>query len=159
MINVPGANLAFAVDYCGVKSGREVDKFAALGLSRVPAHRVRAPLIDECPLAIECRVRNLIPLGSHHMFIAEVLAVDVEAALIDRSGRLQLEKAALLVLQSRPVLPGFQPFGEIRIFRSKKEDVNAQSTSGLPRRSGGRRADSRPRRATPPGRRKCTSGW
>ena len=140
VINVPGANLAFAVDYCGVKSGREVDKFAALGLRRVPAHQVRAPLIDACPLAIECRVRNLIPLGSHHVFIAEVLAVDVESALIDRSGRLQLEKAALLCYNHGQYCRVSTPLGKFGFSVQKKGRKHKSSPRGLARYRGSRRA-------------------
>jgi flavin reductase (DIM6/NTAB) family NADH-FMN oxidoreductase RutF len=95
-VNIPGGGLAFAVDYCGVKSGREVDKFAKLGLGREKARKVGAPLIRECPLAIECRVKSIIELGSHHMFIAEVVAVDVEEGLVDSKGKFRLERAGLL---------------------------------------------------------------
>ncbi len=95
-VNLPVKKLTRAVDYCGVKSGREVDKFAVLGLSRERASTVAAPLIAECPVSIECRVSRIVELGSHHMFLADVLAVDVEESLIDRRGRLRLEDAELL---------------------------------------------------------------
>lgn len=95
-VNLPGKKLARAVDYCGVKSGREVDKFAALRLSRERASVIAAPLIAECPVSIECRVSRIIELGSHHMFLADVLAVNVEESLIDGRGRLRLEDAELL---------------------------------------------------------------
>lgn len=96
VVNIPGQGLSRAVDYCGVKSGREVDKFKVLGLTREEAWQVAAPLIGECPLALECRVKRIIELGSHHMFIAEVLAVDAEESLIDRRGRFHLESVPLL---------------------------------------------------------------
>ncbi len=96
VINIPGRDLAFAVDYCGVKSGRDVDKFDRLHLTREDGHAVGAPLIAECPLSIECRVKEIMELGSHHMFIADVVAVDVEEKLIDSAGKFHLEDAHLL---------------------------------------------------------------
>lgn len=96
VVNLPGKRLARVVDYCGVRSGRDLDKFAALGLTRQKASAVAAPLIAQCPVAIECRLSRIIELGSHHMFLADVLAVDVEESLIDRRGRLRLEEAELL---------------------------------------------------------------
>jgi flavin reductase (DIM6/NTAB) family NADH-FMN oxidoreductase RutF len=96
VVNLPGENLAFAVDFCGVKSGRELDKFDKANLHTERASIVKAPLIKECPVAIEVRVESVNPLGSHHMFIGRVLAVNVEKSLIDKSERLRLDKAKLL---------------------------------------------------------------
>ena len=96
VINVPDKKLVREVDWCGVKSGRDVDKFAELGLDRQQANKVNCALIEEAPLAIECVVRKTVPLGSHDMFIAEVVAVDVDRELIDDTGRLCLDKAELL---------------------------------------------------------------
>lgn len=84
-----------AADFCGVRSGREVDKFAACGLTPQAASAVSAPLLAESPLSIECRVRQVLELGSHHMFLADVVAVDVEERLVDRQGKLHLERAGL----------------------------------------------------------------
>jgi flavin reductase (DIM6/NTAB) family NADH-FMN oxidoreductase RutF len=96
VVNLPGEALARAVDYCGVKSGRDVDKFEAMRLTRGKAARVSAPLIEECPVSLECRVKKILELGSHHMFIAEVAAVDVEENLLDETGKLRLDRAHLL---------------------------------------------------------------
>lgn len=96
VINLTTQGLAKAVDFCGVKSGRDTDKFAAMKLERVPASAVSAPLIAESPISIECRVKQIIELGSHDMFLAEVLAVDVDERYLDRNGRLSLEKAGLI---------------------------------------------------------------
>jgi len=84
------------VDWCGVVSGRVEDKFAGAGLSPAPALKVGCPIVLECPLNIECRVRHSLSLGSHTMFVAEVLAVQVSSVLLDARGRLCLEKAGLL---------------------------------------------------------------
>ena len=95
-VNLPPARLAAAVDFCGVVSGRDVDKFAALHLTPLPGARVSAPLVAECPLGLECRVAQRIRLGSHDLFIANILAVQVDEALLDGKGRLALEKAGLM---------------------------------------------------------------
>jgi len=96
VVNLTTEKLAFATDFCGVKSGRNVDKFAAANLTPEKASRVDVPLIGESPVNIECIVRNAVELGSHVMFIGEIVAVDVDEALIDEYGKLCLEKAGLI---------------------------------------------------------------
>lgn len=94
VINLTTEDLAFATDWCGVKSGRDVDKFREMKLTPVPAQVVKAPLIAESPLSIECRVTEVKELGSHDMFIAEVVAVDADDSLIDKTtGQFQLNHA------------------------------------------------------------------
>lgn len=95
VINLTSAELVRAADFCGVKSGRDLDKFAACSLTALPAQKVCAPVLGESPLSLECRVKQIMELGTHHMFLAEILAVDVEESLIDKSGKLHLEKAGL----------------------------------------------------------------
>ncbi|MBR3008338.1 MAG: flavin reductase family protein [Stomatobaculum sp.] len=94
VVNLTTEKLVRAADLCGVKSGRDTDKWKLAGLTPEKASRVAAPLIAESPVNIECRVTDMIPLGSHHMFLGEVLAVQVDASLLDRNGRLDLQKAA-----------------------------------------------------------------
>ena len=96
VINLPTDALVRAVDLCGVKSGRDTDKFALTGLTPVPAFSVSAPMIAECPVSIECKVREMIPLGSHDMFMADITGVAAAKELLDEKGRLALEKAGLL---------------------------------------------------------------
>jgi flavin reductase (DIM6/NTAB) family NADH-FMN oxidoreductase RutF len=96
VVNVPSLGQAKALDWCGVVSGRNEDKFAGAGLTPAPALKVGCPIVLECPLNIECRVRKSLQLGSHTMFLAEVVAVQVSAALIDSKGLLRLEKGGLL---------------------------------------------------------------
>lgn len=96
VVNVPSLRQARAVDWCGVVSGRDEDKFAAAGLTPSAALKVGPPIVLECPLNIECRVRQSMELGSHTMFVAEVVAVQVSADLMDGKGRLRLEKCGLL---------------------------------------------------------------
>jgi flavin reductase (DIM6/NTAB) family NADH-FMN oxidoreductase RutF len=96
VVNVPSLGQARAVDWCGVVSGRSEDKFAGAELTPAPALKVGCPIVLECPLNIECRVRKSLKLGSHTLFVAEVVAVQVTSALIDAKGRLRLEKGGLL---------------------------------------------------------------
>jgi flavin reductase (DIM6/NTAB) family NADH-FMN oxidoreductase RutF len=96
VVNVPSAEQARAVDWCGVVSGREVDKFAGIGLTPGPALKAGCPIVSECPLNIECRVRKTLELGSHTMFVAQVIAVQVSSELVDARGRLRLEKGGLI---------------------------------------------------------------
>lgn len=97
VINLTTEDLAFATDYCGVRSGRDEDKFASLGLHREKASRVKAPLLAEAPVNIECRTEQVLELGSHHMFVARVLAVHVDERLLDEKGKLHLEKSRPIV--------------------------------------------------------------
>ncbi len=96
VVNLPGAAQARAVDWCGVASGREHDKFAKSGLTPLPSLKVRPPGVAECPVNLECRVTQTLELGSHTLFLAEILAVQVDAALVEPGGRLALEKAGLI---------------------------------------------------------------
>ena len=97
VVNMTTKKLAKAADYCGVRSGRDVDKWKETGLTPEKAQAVSVPLIAESPVNIECRVKEVLELGSHHMFLAEVLAVDVDESLLDMGGRLALEKAEPVV--------------------------------------------------------------
>lgn len=83
VINLTTKSLVFAADWCGVKSGREHDKFEEMGLTPVPSTKVRAPMIKESPVNIECVVREIKELGTHHMFISEVVAVNADKKFYD----------------------------------------------------------------------------
>lgn len=96
VINLPGKDMAFATDFSGVKSGRDIDKFKHLNLTKEAATKVNVPMIGECPVNIECKVRDIINLGSHSMFISDVLAVNVDEKLIDENDKLNLDKANLI---------------------------------------------------------------
>ena len=97
VINLTTKELAWATDYCGVKSGRDVDKFKECKLTPVPAEHIKAPMIGESPVNIECRVREIKELGSHHMFIAEVLAVHADEKYMNEKNKFCLEKAEPIV--------------------------------------------------------------
>ncbi len=96
VINIPTWKLAPAVDTVGVKSGRDFDKFALTGLNAEPCAKIKAPQIKECPVSMECKVMEVRSFGTHDMFLAEVIAVNVDEEFIDEHGALNLEKAGLL---------------------------------------------------------------
>lgn len=97
-VNLPTESLVRAVDWCGVKSGRDHDKFSETGLHAAAGSVLTGcPILAESPLSLECRVVQRIPLGSHDLFLAEVAAVDVDECLLDEAGRLCLSRAKLIV--------------------------------------------------------------
>ena len=95
VINLTSADMIKALDGCGMLTGAKVDKFAKFGLIKEQASEVSCPLVEQSPLSLECRVTDVIELGSHHMFLADVVAVDVDEHLIDANGKLRLDKANL----------------------------------------------------------------
>ncbi|MBP5237094.1 MAG: flavin reductase family protein [Clostridia bacterium] len=94
-INLTSASLARAADYCGTHTGRKVDKFEKCSLARQKASAVSCPIIGESPVSLECRVSDVIELGSHYMFLADIVAVDVAEDLIGEDGRMHIQRAKL----------------------------------------------------------------
>jgi flavin reductase (DIM6/NTAB) family NADH-FMN oxidoreductase RutF len=84
------------VDSCGVKSGRDIDKFKTFGITAEESFNVSAPSIAECPVSIECKVKQIIPLGTHDMFISDIVGISVKEELINKNGRLCLDRAGLM---------------------------------------------------------------
>lgn len=111
VINLASEKLAFATDFCGVKSGREINKFQSQNLTPMPGEHVKCPMIKESPVNIECRVREVHEYPSHDMFVADILAVHADENLLDEKGKLEIEKAGLICynhgdyfgLQSKPL--------------------------------------------------------
>lgn len=97
VINLTTRDLVYATDYCGVKSGRDVDKFKELGLTPAAASVVKAPLIKESPVNLECRISQTLSLGSHELFLAEVVAVHADRRYMDEQNKFHLEKAEPIV--------------------------------------------------------------
>ncbi len=97
VINLTTEKLVRATDWCGVRSGREFDKFKEMGLTPGKSAHVSAPLIEESPVNLECRTEQILELGSHHMFIAEVVGVDVDERYLDKNGKFQLNEARPMV--------------------------------------------------------------
>ena len=96
VVNLTTKNLVYSTDYCGVKSGRDVNKFTHLKLTPYESKHVKAPSIYESPVNIECKVNKILELGSHHMFIADVVGVTIEDKYLDEKNRFCLDKADLI---------------------------------------------------------------
>ena len=95
-LNMPPISLTYAVDFCGVKSGRDIDKIKQMKLDLDPGEKIPVPSIVQCPVSLECKVINIIELGSHHLFLGEVLLTKVEESLIDSKGKIDFKKANLI---------------------------------------------------------------
>ena len=96
VINLTTEALVRATDFCGVRSGRDMNKFEVCHLTPEVSPNLGCPMIAESPLSIECKVTNIIELGSHDMFLADIVGVQVDESLLDANGRLALEKAGLM---------------------------------------------------------------
>ena len=96
VINLTNENLAFATDWCGVRSGAKFDKFKEMKLTKEKANFVKCPLIKESPVSVECKVKEIKELGSHHMFVAEVLAINADEKYIDEKGAFDISKCDLI---------------------------------------------------------------
>ena len=96
VINLTNRQLAYATDWCGVRSGEKYDKFKEMKLHKEKANFVSAPLIKESPVSIECKVKDIIKLGSHDMFVAEVLSIDADEKYIDEKGAFDISKCDLI---------------------------------------------------------------
>lgn len=108
VINLTTENLAKQTDWCGVRSGDKFDKFKEMGLHKEKANFVRCPLIKESPVSIECKVKEIQELGSHHMFIAEVLSIDADDKYIDEKGAFDISKCNLIAYANG----GYYPLGK-----------------------------------------------
>ncbi len=95
VVNLTTESLVRAADFCGVRSGKDVNKWKETGLTPLAAPETGCPMIAESPLSLECQVTDVIPLGSHEMFLADILSVQVDPHLIDKAGRLCLDRAKL----------------------------------------------------------------
>ncbi len=94
-INLTSSKLVRSADFCGVYTGAKVNKFEKCGLHKEEATEISCPLIAESPMSLECKVTDVIPLGTHDMFLADIVAVDVDESLVDKDGKLCLDKADL----------------------------------------------------------------
>ena len=127
VINLVSKEICRAADFCGVRSGRDLDKFEAAGLTREKASTVKVPLVKESPVNIECKVTQVLELGSHDMFLAKVTAVQVDESLLDEKGKLDLNKAHLVAYSHGE----YQTFDNIlgtfgySVKKDKKEKRNA----------------------------------
>jgi len=117
VLNLPTTRILEAVDRCGTTSGREVDKFALTGLTPLPAHRVRPPLIAECPVNLECRVIDVQEIGDHDMFVGEVLVEHVDAEALDADGNIDVSRLDVLCFLNWEYWSLGERLGKIRFTR------------------------------------------
>lgn len=96
VINLTNEKLVYKTDWCGVKSGKDYDKFEQMHLTKEKANFVKCPLIKESPVSVECKVRQIKKMGSHHMFIAEVLSIDADKSYINEKGTFDISKCHLI---------------------------------------------------------------
>ncbi|MBQ8895272.1 MAG: flavin reductase family protein [Clostridia bacterium] len=122
-VNLPSTKMVRALDFCGVRSGKDINKFEATGLTKSDSFAVKCKSIAESPLTLECKVDKIIPLGSHDMFIADIVAVAVDESIIDENGRLMLEHADLLAYSHGDYFTLGKKIGDFGFSVRKKKTV------------------------------------
>lgn len=139
VINLTTKKLARATDYCGVRSGKDVDKWKECRLTKGRASSLKyAPVIEESPVNIECRVKSIQELGSHHMFLAEVTAVQADEAYMDEKGRFDLNKTGLIAYSHGEYLDLGKKLGTFG-YSVKKKNAAVQKRRGQRKQGAGRR--------------------
>ena len=127
VINLTTKDLAYAADWCGVRSGRDVDKFESMGLSAIAAETLQyAPVIAQSPLSLECRVKQVTELGSHHMFLAEVTAVQVSEKYMNVNGKFELNKTGLVAYSHGEYFELGKKIGKFGYSVEKKKNKNCK---------------------------------
>ena len=121
MVNLTTKKMVGDVDYCGVRSGREHDKWTERGLEKMEASKVNCPALAASPVQIECKVREILELGSHHMFVADVVHVSVDEAYMDEKNRFHLEKADPIVYSHGTYFDLGKPLGTFGYSVRKKK--------------------------------------
>ena len=121
VINLTPAALVKEADYCGIYTGKKVDKFAKCKLTKEQATALSCPMIAECPVSIECKVTDIVPLGSHDMFMADIVAVNVAEELFDKNGKFHLEKADLIAYAHGEYFALGKRLGNIGFSTNKKK--------------------------------------
>ncbi len=130
VINLPTESLVRAIDWCGVRSGRDYDKFAEMGLHATPSQVLEGcPVLEESPVNLECKVTQIIPLGTHDLILAEVVAVNVDESLLDESGKLCLERANLIVFSHGEYITLGKTLGTFGYSVRKKKKPSKKRTS------------------------------
>ena len=123
-INLTNENLAYATDWCGVKSGKDFDKFKEMHLTKEKANFVKCPIIKESPVSVECKVIEVKDLGSHTMFLAEVLSIDPDEKYIDENGGFDISKCKLIAYANGGYYVLGKKIGKFRIFCKKKKKIS-----------------------------------
>ena len=133
VINLTNKDLAFATDWCGVRSGKDYDKFKEMKLHKEKAKFVKCPIIKESPVAVECKVKEIVELGSHHMFIAEVLSIDADEKYMDDKGSFDISKCNLIAYANGGYYPLGKKIGKFgySVQRKKKNKKNTNNRKKL----------------------------
>lgn len=134
VINLVTEKLVYACDYCGVKSGRDIDKFAEMKLTAKKGEKVDAPIIYESPVNIECKVKEIIPLGTHDMFLAEVVSVQVSDDYLDETGKFHFDKAKPICYSHGAYYGLGKKLGTFGYSVKKKEDKKGAKKPASPRK-------------------------
>lgn len=134
VINLVTKDLTFATDYCGVTSGRDVDKFEKMKLTPLPSKVICAPGIAESPVNIECKVTQVIPLGSHDLFLAEVVGVTVDDELLDDTGKFCLNDAGLVAYSHGEYFLLGEKLGKFGYSVRKKTKAKSKKTKAVPKK-------------------------
>ncbi len=124
VINLTTESLAYATDWCGVKSGANVDKFKEMKLTKQKANFVKCPMIEESPVSVECKVKEIRDLGTHHMFVAEVLAINADDKYIDEKGGFDISKCNLMAYANGGYYPLGKKIGKFGYSVEKKKNKN-----------------------------------
>ena len=129
VINLTTEDLVKATDWCGVKTGEKVDKFKEMKLHKEKAQFVKAPLIKESPVSIECKVKDIIKLGSHDMFVAEVLSIDADEKYIDEKGAFDISKCDLIAYANGGYYPLGKKIGKFGFSVQKRKSRKRKKTT------------------------------
>ena len=124
VINLTTKDLAYATDWCGVKTGAKVDKFKEMKLTKEKAKFVKCPMIKESPVSVECKVKEIKELGSHHMFVAEVLAINADEKYIDKNGAFDISKCGLMAYSNGHYYSLGKKIGKFGFSVQKKKNKN-----------------------------------
>lgn len=124
VINLTTESLAYATDWCGVKSGANVDKFKEMKLTKQKANFIKCPMIEESPVSVECKVKEIRELGTHHMFVAEVLAINADDKYIDEKGGFDISKCNLMAYANGGYYPLGKKIGKFGYSVEKKKNKN-----------------------------------
>ena len=128
VINLTNESLAYATDWCGVRSGSKYDKFKEMHLTKEKAKFVKCPIIKESPVAVECKVKEIKELGSHHMIIADVLSIDADKKYIDENGAFDISKCDLIAYSNGKYYSLGRKIGKFGFSVEKKKNKRKNNT-------------------------------
>ena len=123
VINLTNEKLVFATDWCGVQTGAKVDKFKEMNLTKERGKFVKCPLIKESPVSVECKVKEIKELGSHHMIVAEVLSIDADEQYIDENGAFDISKCNLIAYSNGKYYSLGEKLGKFGFSVQKKKKI------------------------------------